>query len=90
MTATITIENLDREDLRLIYAALRDKREQVLVSKSANPDGPCGLQSHRLATLADHFKQSHDKWPTPKATATFIESNGSGDLSAPGANSTTK
>jgi hypothetical protein len=73
MTAIITIQNLDREDLRLIYAALRDKREQVLAAKEANPTGPCGLQSHRLATLADHFKQAHDKWPLPVASVQFSE-----------------
>ena len=78
-TATLVFNRLSREDCRLVYAALRDKRAQILererqaLGTSAEDSKAEGEQAHRLAALMDCARRAHDQWPMPKASVIYQE-----------------
>ena len=74
MTATLTIRNLDREDVRIIIAAFRDKRNQMLATAEKDSDNPAGQQAHRLAGIIDQTKSVYEGFPMPSVTGDYSES----------------
>lgn len=72
----VTIQNIDREELRLIIAALRDKREQMLATQEKERirsiderravDLTVGEQAHRMATIVESLRQAYKAYPMPK------------------------
>jgi hypothetical protein len=81
-TINVTIKNIDREELRLITAALRDKRDQMLATqererqKSLNEgrqtDLTVGEQAHRMATIINELKQAYQNYPMPSVTCEVV------------------
>ncbi len=73
MIITLTFENLDREDVRLIAAALRDKREQMLTTAKADPAGDAGRQAHRMAGLVDQVRRVYENAPSPRVHGEYAD-----------------
>lgn len=82
-TADLIFTRLSREDCRIVYAALRDKRDQMLASQESERlralhenravDLSTGEQAHRIAVLMSCAKQAHDEWPKPVAKFTIAD-----------------
>lgn len=72
-TINVTIQNIDREELRLLIAALRDKRAQMIDTAGRDPEGPAGDQAHRMAAIIDQLKQAYERYPAPKVRVEICE-----------------
>ena len=71
MIAKLIFDNCDREDVRIIISALRDKRDQMLDTAQENKNSPAGAQAHRMATMIEEAKRVYDSFPMPRCTAEF-------------------
>jgi len=81
-TINIRIENIDREELRLIIAALRDKRTQMLATQESERirslcerreiDLTVGKQAHRMATLIESLRGVYDTYPGIKVSLEVV------------------
>lgn len=82
-TINVTIRNIDREELRLIIAALRDKREQMLATQEKERlraiderravDLTVGEQAHRMEAIVESLRQAYKAYPMPKVTVEVLE-----------------
>lgn len=82
-TINVTIKNIDREELRLLIAALRDKREQMLatqekehiraIEEGRQVDLTVGEQAHRMETIIESLRQAYKVYPMPKVSVEVIE-----------------
>ena len=74
MTVKLIFENMDREAVRLVVAALRDKRQQCLDTRDRDPGNPVpGEQAHMLGGLVEQARRVYETYPMPQVHGEFVE-----------------